>query len=279
MKITFWGVRGSIAAPGPDTVIYGGNTTTVEICQESNKTIIIDAGTGIRSLGDSLLINKKYENLHLLLSHVHWDHILGFPFFAPVFLANVHLKLGGSKRGMDGLRRILSSNFIDGSWPVRFEDLKAKIEPQLSLPEKSLVIDSIVVTAHPIQHPQGGMGFKFVENGKSFIFLTDNELLHDGWNGTSFKDFVKFCKSADILVHDCQYLPEEMETRKGWGHSDIDSVARLARDSQVRKLILFHHDPWRTDAAIDSMVERCSNLPGMDSIAVSAAKEGTMLII
>lgn len=281
MKITFWGTRGSIAAPGRDTVVYGGNTTCVEITLSSGRTVVIDAGTGIRNLGDSLLERHSPLNMHLLITHIHWDHIMGFPFFGPLFRETSHIVVDGFRRGIEGLKRVFSSNYIDGTWPIRFEDLKARIEPTQQARRDHFTLDDTLIGTHKLQHPQGGLGFSFREDTGTFVFLTDNELMEDAWTGTSFKEFVNFCRGADVLVHDCQYLPEEMKIRRGWGHSDIDSAARLAIESGVKKLLLFHHDPWRNDEAVSSMVARCREvLDGANSYCVvGAAQEGASLSV
>ena len=279
MKITFWGTRGSIPAPGTDTILYGGNTTCLEITTTSGQTVIIDAGTGIRSLGDALLRRDTPLIAHLLMTHIHWDHVWGFAFFGPVFRPNNRIVVGGSPRGMEGLRRVFSRDYLDGTWPIRFEDLKAQIEATRELAEPACPWTEHWWSLRLLQHPQGGMGFKFKENTGTLVFLTDNELLDKPWSGPSFKDFVLFCRNADILIHDCQYLPEEMDVRRGWGHSDLDSVVRLALEADVKMLVLFHHDPWRTDQAVSSMVDRCADMLASAnlSIPVQAAQEGSML--
>lgn len=277
MKITLWGTRGSIAAPGPDTVIYGGNTTCLELTLSCGTTVIIDAGTGMRRLGDALADRHHPLELYLLMTHVHWDHLMGFPFFQPLFFDQCHITLDGFRKGLEGLKNIFGRSRVDGTWPISFEDLKAKIEPRQDLSHGSLRIGDTTIEAHRLQHPQGGMGFKFVEESGTFVFLTDNELCEDGWKGTCFRDFVKFCRGADLLVHDCQYFPEELLVRKGWGHSDSDSVARLAVASEVGRLVLFHHDPWQTDAGVVEMAARCQETidKAGGGIAVEAGREGT----
>jgi len=276
MKITFWGTRGSIAAPGPDTVIYGGNTTCVEVTLCSGRTVVIDAGTGIRTLGDALLSRGSSVEILLLVTHVHWDHLWGFPFFGPLFRPNTRISVDGCRMGLEGLKRVFTRNYLDGTWPIRFEDLSARIEPALQLPFRPIFVDSTAVESCRLHHPQGGLGFKFTEESGVFVFLTDNELVENGWKGASFKDFVKFCANADLLVHDCQYLPEELEIRKGWGHSDINSVAKLALEAGVKRLLLFHHDPSRTDRAEADMVQRCREYLDAAGAAVDAdaAREG-----
>jgi ribonuclease BN (tRNA processing enzyme) len=281
MKITFWGTRGSIASPGPDTVIYGGNTTCLEITTSSGRTVIIDAGTGIRKLGDALLKRKGPLDIHMLMTHVHWDHLTGIPFFGPLFKNNCRITLDGWARGIEGLKAVFSGKHVDGTWPIGFDAVNARIDPKKQLMNGSLRLGETIVESHPLQHPQGGMGFRFTEGPGVFVFLTDNELIGKGWKGSSFSDFVRFCRNADLLVHDCQYLPEEMEIRKGWGHSDVESVARLAMEAEVQKLILFHHDPWRTDDGVSEMVARCRSIieESGGHVEVDAAREGTTLVV
>lgn len=278
MQITFWGTRGSIASPGPDTLIYGGNTTCVEITLSSGRTVIIDSGTGIRRLGSALLERCQPLDLCLLITHIHWDHIVGFPFFEPIFRDDARIIVDGFSRGLEGLKHVFSNKYVDGTWPLSFEDLKARIEPTRELSSGRMILDDTVVEPHQLQHPQGGLGFKFIEDSGTFVFLTDNELREDGWSGTCLDDFVPFCRDADLLVHDCQYVPEEMDLRRGWGHSDVSSVARLASEARVKKLILFHHDPWRTDGGVSRMVDGCSKL--LESlgwaIPVEGAREGSV---
>lgn len=281
MEITFWGTRGSIAAPGPKTVIFGGNTTCLQVTLSSGRTVVIDAGTGMRNLGDVLASKSRSLELYLLMTHVHWDHLMGFPFFAPLFQDRCHIILDGSPKGLEGLKNIFGARRVDGTWPISFEDLKAKIEHRQDLARGPLRIDDTIVDAHRIQHPQGGMGFKFSEKTGTFVFLTDNELREDGWKNTCFKDFVEFCSGTDLLVHDCQYFPNELLVRKGWGHSDTQSVAELAVKAEVGRLILFHHDPWRTDEGVQELVSQCSeNVAQLRSnVPVEAATEGTSVRI
>lgn len=216
-------------------------------------------------------------NMHLLITHIHWDHVMGFPFFGPLFRENSHIVVDGFGRGMEGLKRVFSSNYVDGTWPVRFEDLRARIEHTQQFRRDHFELDDTLIRSHKLQHPQGGMGFSFKEQTGMFIFLTDNELLEHAWAGTGFKDFVVFCSEADVLVHDCQYVPEEMKIKTGWGHSDVASVARLALEAGVKKLLLFHHDPWRTDEAVSAMVARCREIlrRAGSNCVVEAAREGT----
>lgn len=279
MEIKFWGVRGSIAAPGPDTVVFGGNTTCLEITLSSGRTVIIDAGTGIRTLGDHLSRKMEDVDIHLLITHIHWDHLVGFPFFSPLFKESTHIVVDGFNKAMDGLRNVFSRNLVDGTWPVTFDSLLARIKADDQLTKGRLDIDDTRIESHMLHHPQGGLGYRFTEPTGTFVFLTDNELLEEGWKGACFKDFVNFCKDADLLVHDCQYMPDEYSLRKGWGHSDVEAVSRLAVEAGVSRLILFHHDPWRRDQDMEMMIVRCADMISSKAphISVDGAREGAVV--
>ncbi len=281
MNIKFWGTRGSIASPGPETVVFGGNTTCVQITTDSGLVAVIDAGTGIRNLGDFLLHRSEQKMIHFFVTHVHWDHLIGLPFFAPLFRPDYHVVFNGCRKCFEGVKRIFCSDAIDGTWPVRFQDLKAQIDPPAEAPMGSFSLGDVLVESHGLQHPQGGLGFKFTEGKKKFAFLTDNELTEEGWKGTCFKDFVNFCQGTDVLVHDCQYSPEEMISRKGWGQSDTTIVARLAVETGAKKLILFHHDPWRNDDGVREIITKCrESLDRLNSnIFVDAAREGITIAL
>jgi phosphoribosyl 1,2-cyclic phosphodiesterase len=270
MKIKFWGTRGSIAVPGRDTILYGGNTTCLEITLQSGRVIIIDAGTGIRPLGDKLAAESETLDLHLLITHIHWDHVLGFPYFGPLYKSSTHLKIDGYHTCMNGLKSTFDNKRGDGFFPVKFADLKARLTPLETLGHGVLEVDGAVIRAAPLHHPQGGFAFRFKEGAKTFVFMTDNELREDGWKGRSPKDYIKFCKGADLLVHDAQYTPSEIEDRRDWGHSDYGAAFSLAEKAGVRRLILTHHDPASTDLQVSALTEECK--------ALARAKRSGMII-
>ncbi|MBW1924541.1 MAG: MBL fold metallo-hydrolase [Deltaproteobacteria bacterium] len=270
MKIKFWGTRGSIAVPGKDTTIYGGNTTCLEITLASERKVIVDAGTGIRALGDVLTSEREVVDLHLLITHIHWDHVLGFPFFAPIYNPSTRIIIDGFPTCMKGLRYTFDNKMGDGFFPIQFDDLRARIKYLDRINRGPLDLDGVLVDTIPLQHPQGGFGFRFREGEKTFIFLTDNELRDDAWTGRSPQDYAEFCRDADILVHDAQYTPEEIADRRGWGHSDYLSVVRLALEANVKRLILFHHDPSRKDVQVMAMKVLCDDF---------VRKEGATLVV
>jgi phosphoribosyl 1,2-cyclic phosphodiesterase len=277
MKVRFWGTRGSIAAPGKDTAIYGGNTTCVEVILGSGRKVIIDAGTGIRLLGRHLEQEMERVDIHLLVTHIHWDHVLGFPFFGPVYTESSTLLIDGYPSCMKGLRYAFDNHMGDGFFPVRFSELKAQIQYLDTLNHGPLEIEEALIETIPLQHPQGGFGYRFREGTKTLVFITDNELCDEPWVSRHPDEYVRFCQDADLLIHDSQYDPDEIESRRGWGHSEYVSTCNMAVRAGVKRLILFHHDPWRKDSEIASIKGRCDELVAAKGaqIEIDAAKEGT----
>ncbi|MBW1782016.1 MAG: MBL fold metallo-hydrolase [Deltaproteobacteria bacterium] len=277
MKVRFWGTRGSIAVPGKDTVIYGGNTCCLDMTLDSGRKIIIDAGTGIRSLGDHLIARGETVDILLLVTHIHWDHIQGFPFFDPIFNPSSKIAVDGFPASLKGLRAIFDNKMGDGFFPVSFEDLKARIDYVGEVSHHPVTIDNTRIDAIPLNHPQGGFGFRFQEGNKRLVFITDNELVADAPAGKQPDDYVQFCKEADVLIHDAQFTPEEIDNHRGWGHSDCASTLDLALKAHARRLILFHHAPARKDADVAAIIERCNGLAAQikRDIIVEAAKEGS----
>ncbi|MDY6973275.1 MAG: MBL fold metallo-hydrolase [Thermodesulfobacteriota bacterium] len=281
MKVKFWGTRGSIPVPGNDTTVYGGNTTCLEITLQSGRKIVIDAGTGIRALGEQLLGEGKKVDIHLLITHIHWDHVMGFPFFAPIYSSESKISLDGFPTCLKGLKSTFDNKMGDGFFPIRFDNLKADISYLATLNRGPLEIDSVLVDSIPLQHPQGGFGFRFREGNKTLVFLTDNELVETTEAGTYREEYVRFCKDADVLIHDAQYRPDEIEERRGWGHSDYVAAYNLALNSRVEKLVLFHHDPSRKDPEVMSMKAHCEAIAreGNSDFVIDAAGEGHELIV
>jgi ribonuclease BN (tRNA processing enzyme) len=178
---------------------------------------------------------------------------------------------------MKGLRATFDNKMGDGFFPIKFDDLKAEIRYLDTLSHGPLKIDSVIVDSIPLQHPQGGFGFRFREGKKTLVFITDNELTDEAWAGRRLEDYVEFCKDADVLIHDAQYTPEEREARRGWGHSDYVAALKLALESHAKRLILFHHDPSRKDPEVVSFKNHCEDLAKKKKvdIVIDAAKEGS----
>ena len=279
MKVKFWGTRGSVPVPGKDTIVYGGNTSCTEVTLESGRKVIIDSGTGIRPLGEHLSARGETVDIHLLITHIHWDHVLGFPFFAPIHDPTTKISVDGFPTCMKGLKIPFDNKMADGFFPVKFDDLEAEINYLDRLNRGPLEIDGVVIDSIPLQHPQGGFGFRFYDGEKTFVFLTDNELTKQIIDGRYPEDYIAFCKDADILVHDAQYTPDEIDERRGWGHSDYINTLNLATEAHVKRLVLYHHDPSRKDREIDSIVAHCREIGGKNNngIIIDAAKEGSEL--
>lgn len=281
MEVHIWGTRGSISAPGPETVRYGGNTTCLEVTLESGERLILDAGSGIRLLGRALAQTERATECYLLITHIHWDHIMGFPFFAPIYLKETRIWLDGCSRALEGIRLTLNKGMVDGVFPVGFDSLSGRIEPLWRLGKGGLQIGGAMVEGIELRHPQGGMGFRIREGDKALVFLTDNELLPHGANGRSHGEYARFCDGADLLIHDAQYRPEEMDSRRGWGHSDFVSAVDLAIRAGVGRLLLTHHDPDRTDDHVDEIVAmaRAHAEASGCGLQVEGAREGQVLIL
>ncbi|MEX2489631.1 MAG: MBL fold metallo-hydrolase [Pseudomonadales bacterium] len=256
MLITFYGVRGSIAAPGPKTVKYGGNTACVHVRLKSGKNLILDAGTGIRKLGMEMV--KHEEPLLLLLSHGHWDHIQGYPFFDPIYQKDREIVIcQGIEESTISLRGLLEQ--MDGSnFPVHAGDLPSNISTIHEV-ESYLARQDFKTVRQNLNHPGGGHAYRVEEDGVSFAFVTDNELNPPNTPTTSYDEWVEFCSGVDVLIHDAQYQERDMPLKHGWGHSLISQVRELAVDAGVRNLVMFHHDPERTDSELDEIAIENAN--------------------
>lgn len=250
MLITFYGVRGSIAAPGPDTIKYGGNTSCVHVRLNSGEHLIFDAGTGIRKLGMKLA--RSDERLLLLLSHGHWDHIQGYPFFEPIYEKDRDIVvLQGVESNASALKALLEQ--MDGSnFPVHAEDLPSRITTIQGV-EDFLKKQSFKTTRHFLNHPGGGYAYRIEEDGVAFAYITDNELSPPSKPQTSYDEWVAFCEGVDLLIHDAQYEERDMPSKHGWGHSLISQVRQLALDARVKNVVMYHHDPERTDGQLDEI--------------------------
>ena len=276
MKIKFWGARGSIPVSGAEFVKFGGDTACVEITSAAGHKLIIDAGTGIRNLGKRMIADKT-DSCSLIFTHAHWDHIMGFPFFRPIYRKNFRLELYGCPIAKHAVKDMISRTMQPPNFPVKFEDIAAHIGTEKACGE-SFFLDGVHVSPVPLSHPGGGTGYKLVENGRSFVFLTDNELGHVHPGGLKFDEYAAVCEGADLLVHDGDYLPEEYSRLKTWGHSSYTDALRLAMAAKVKRFAFFHHNQDRTDQAIDAIVAESRKMlekagMGTDCFAVAAGME------
>lgn len=250
---TFWGVRGSIPSPGTDTARYGGNTACVTLNVDSHKLLVLDAGTGIRQLGKHAMTNQA--EIFMLLSHSHWDHIQGFPFFQPLYQPERPIYVFPDSQGHPLLCASLEQ--MDGAhFPVKAEALPSRVQCVTGCQQSFLKRHGFQVQQIAINHPGGGTGYRLEHANKAIVYLTDNELDPPYAKNSSFGDFVTFCQDADILIHDAQYLESDMPAKHGWGHSLVTQVWQLAVTARVKHLVLFHHDPDRSDDELDQVQER-----------------------
>jgi phosphoribosyl 1,2-cyclic phosphodiesterase len=249
MVITFYGVRGSIPSPGETTVKYGGNTSCVHVELDNGHSLILDAGTGIRKLGK--LIEKDDSTVNILLSHGHWDHIQGFPFFAPLYRQDRQIRVYTSPAGEHNKLCSLFDQIDGANFPVHVNDLPSQSECIMDNIESMLADKDIDVRRAAINHPGGGCAYRIEEDGTSCAYITDNELEPPGKVATTYDEWVAFCRDVDVLIHDAQYLPNDLPHKHGWGHSLVSQVRQLAVDAEVGCLVMFHHDPDRSDAEID----------------------------
>lgn len=251
MKVRFWGVRGSIPVPGPDTVRVGGNTPCVEVQTTDREVIILDAGTGIRLLGLDLL-RRPVERLIcvLLFSHTHWDHIQGLPFFPPARLRDSRLTILGEHRVDRRLDRILAGQMVDAYLPFALSDLHADLLiKEVHDGEKIVVGNDTTVFSRRLQHPGGVFGYRIACHGKAVVYASDVNHPPDGPDPR----LVELAQDADLLIHDAQFTPEEKQERQGWGHSTWQEAIQVAQQANVQRLALFHHDPLHTDDTLEEI--------------------------
>jgi phosphoribosyl 1,2-cyclic phosphodiesterase len=273
MVVRFWGVRGSIPSPGPKTIRYGGNTSCISIHLPGDKVLVLDSGSGIRELGRHLARNSS--EIYIILSHAHWDHIHGFPFFLPIYEKMRRISLFPSRAGKDVICSLLDQ--MDGAhFPVSAENLPSQPDCITGDEVEFLHERGIAASKIATNHPGGGFGFKIENEGRSAIYLTDNELEPPYPKTTDFGGFVDFCRNADLLIHDAQYIESDMPHKHGWGHSLASQACALAEASAVKRLILFHHDPDRTDDEIDTIQVDARNwlLQRSSGVQCTAAHEG-----
>ncbi|RJP94764.1 MAG: MBL fold metallo-hydrolase [Desulfobacteraceae bacterium] len=258
MLIKCWGSRGSIPVSGPEYIKYGGDTTCIEIRSKSGDLIIVDAGTGVRRLGNAL-VNEEKTVYHFLFTHSHWDHLIGFPFFKPLYRSDSDIQIYRCPFPGRFIEEIVNKLMGPPHFPVRYSDLKAKITYKEGCPSE-FQIGSVTVIPISLSHPNGGCGYKFIEDGKAFVFLTDNELGYVHPHGLRSEDYAILCENATLLFHDAEYSPEEYEKSIEWGHSTYTDALEMATKARVERLGLFHHNRERTDAQIDQIESHCRRI-------------------
>ncbi len=273
MRVTFWGVRGSIPTPGPDTAGVGGNTSCVEV-RAGKLLLVFDGGTGLRLLGKTLL-KEMPITAHLFFSHVHWDHIQGFPFFDPAFVPGNVINLYGGNNVSRTLEETLAGQMDHPSFPVHLTDMGAKMVFHDVLEDTPLTLDAgdgtvAVISAARGNHPNGVWAYRVDHGGRSVMYATDTEHY-----AVVDPRLLKLAMGCDVLIYDSQYTPEEYAgssgiPKLGWGHSTFEEAAKLAEAAGAKRLILYHHDPMQNDAAVADKERRARALfPSCE-----AAREG-----
>lgn len=288
-RVKFWGVRGSIPTPGPTTVHYGGNTSCVEV-RADGEIIILDAGTGIRLLGLALVEEFKDEplNLTLLISHTHWDHIQGFPFFLPAYNAANKLRILGYEGARAGLATTFAGQMESPYFPIALQQMPSHIVIE-ELKELEFSLGAVKVRACFLNHPGICVGYRLITSGGSIAYLPDNEPYGHRTDDGSEKrtpmlerELVEFIRDADVLILDSQYDEAEYSRHLNWGHGCVKDSVALAHKANVKQLFLFHHDPNHDDAFVTRLVEQARQLlaeRGDNGMTIDAAREGEEIIL
>ena len=294
LSVRFWGVRGSIPCPGPDTVIYGGNTACLEI-RADERLLILDIGTGIRPLGDWLLANdlKKYGKIKadIFVTHTHWDHILGFPMFSPVYIPGTELCITGPVSfENESLESIIETQLSYRYWPVRAGELAARIEYN-QIKETTVDLgEGLTVTSKFLNHPVLCLGYRFDYQGKSITAVYDHEPFHNLFQSNpddkqALKEgkiaadeenekITDFIKGTDILIHDAQYTEAEYSKHVGWGHASFAHAVEAKISAGAKKAVFFHHDPAHTDSQLEQLEKEYAKNAETE---ILMAKEGQTL--
>jgi len=296
-RIKLWGTRGSIAVPGPETLCYGGNTTCVEL-RADDELIVLDAGSGIRPLGVALKqeFQERPINLSLLITHAHWDHIQGFPFFKPAYGPKNKIRILGFDGAGATFREIMTEPMRSPFFPITMRELSAEMEIT-KLTEMKFSLGKVDVHAAFVNHPGVCAGYRLFTSTGSVAFLPDHEpyefFLHAAQGKSLTPEqakqiatneharLVQFLRGSDILVLDSQYTDKEYQSHIGWGHGSVSSTVSLALEAEVQTLLLFHHDPSHDDKTVDTMVESAREFAAKSGrpLQVTGAREGSEILL
>jgi len=256
MRVRFWGVRGSIACPGPETIRYGGNTPCIEVhCGEH--ILIFDAGTGLRGLGNAMVKDPKVRVVNIFLTHCHLDHVIGLPFFAPFFTEGYRVHIwAGNLLPADNIEQVMRKLMSSPLFPVEVEIFKAKIEyHDFRSGDVLRPYEGVTLHTAPLDHPDGASGYRLEYGGRSFALLSDTS----GFPGKRDRELVSLARGADLIVYDGTFTEKEIATRASWGHSTFARGIRLADEAKAKQLCLFHHDPSHDDDFMDRLAAEASD--------------------
>jgi phosphoribosyl 1,2-cyclic phosphodiesterase len=277
LQLKIWGCRGSLPAPGNDTVAFGGNTSCVEVLIGNEEALVLDAGTGIRALGLDL-VRRGTRRIHLFLTHLHLDHLEGLRFFAPLWDANVELDIWGPRSPVLGLRERILRSFSPPLFPLDFRDVPASVAFH-DLPAQTWHHNGIALATALVLHPGPTLGFRLEADGTTVAYVPDHEPALTGIEGRSI-DWLSggaIARGADVLLHDAQYLESEYEAKVGWGHSSVADTVAFCCAVDAQRLVLFHHEPERGDRALELLEDRARELMPADRPPPVLAREGMEL--
>lgn len=275
MKATIWGCRGSVASPGADKITYGGDTSCVEIRLEDGTLIILDAGTGICSLSAAVTAPPSGE-IHLLLTHLHMDHVEGFPFFPLLWQPGTTLHVWGPPSPLMTLKERIARYMSPPLFPIDVHDVPSECTFH-DLPLDTWSIGSAKILALPIEHPGPTVGFRIEENGRSIAYMPDHEPAALGDFASESPDWIDgfaIAHDVDVLLHDSQYTPDQYESKRGWGHSSYADAVAYAKVTGARQLYLFHHDPTHTDPDLEALLAAAVKVWGPDGNPPKLAASG-----
>jgi phosphoribosyl 1,2-cyclic phosphodiesterase len=275
MQARVWGCRGSLAAPGPETLRYGGNTSCVEVRLDGGSTLVLDAGTGIRALGVAI-DRDPVDEIHILLTHLHLDHLQGLGFFRPLFRSGVEVHLWGPASPVQSLADRISIYLSPPLFPVGLADIPAQVTFH-DAPEEALTIGSATVRAGKVTHQGPTVGYRIEEGGRTLVYLPDHEPsigVHLSDESTEWISGHDIAHGADVLFHDAQYSDHEYPEHIGWGHSCIEHVMGFAGKAGVGSVVLFHHDPYHVDDDLDVLLAEARSRWDGPGEQVRLANEG-----